>query len=77
MLAEEEEDEVMGAVIWSLSQIGGEDVREYMLSLLDQYEDDEETAIEYMEEALANLDFTEDLQDFDFLSYDEDDPLAE
>jgi hypothetical protein len=43
-----------------------------MLSLLDQYEDEDEAAIEYMEEALANLDFTEDLQDFDFLSYDED-----
>ena len=77
MLEDERDEDVFRALIWSLSQIGGEDVREYMLSLLDQYEDDEETAIEYMEEALANLDFTEDLQDFDFLSYDEDDPLAE
>ncbi len=77
MLEDERDEDVFRALIWSLSQIGGEDVREYMLSLLDQYDDEEEAAIEYLEEALANLDFTEDLQDFDFLSFDEDDPLAE
>jgi len=75
MLEDEKDEDVFRALIWSLSQIGGEDVREYMLSLLDQYEDDEEEAIAYMEEALANLDFTEDMQDFDFLSYDGDDPV--
>ena len=77
MLSDEKDEEVFRALIWSLSQIGGEDVREYMLSLLDQYEDEEEAAIAYIEEALTNLDFTEDLQDFDIMSYDEDDPLAE
>ena len=72
MLEEERDEDVFRALIWSLSQIGGADVREYLLSLLDQYDDDEEAAIEYIEEALANLDFTEDLQDFDFMSYDGD-----
>ena len=77
MLREESDEAVFRALVWSLSEIGGEDVREHLLSLIDQYEDDEEAAIEYVEEALANLDFTEDLQDFDFLNYDEDDPLEE
>ncbi len=76
MLEDERDEEVFRALIWSLSQIGGEDVREYLLSLLDQYDDEEEAAIEYIEEALTNLDFTEDLQNFDFLAFDEDDPLA-
>jgi HEAT repeat protein len=76
MLEDERDEDVFRALIWSLSQIGGDDVREYLLSLLDQYDDDEVDAIEYIEEALANLDFTEDLQDFDFLSFDEDAPLA-
>lgn len=75
MLEDERDEEVFRALIWSLSQIGGEDVREYLLSLLDQYDDEEEAAIEYIEEALTNLDFTEDLQNFDFLAFDEDDPL--
>ena len=72
MIEDEYDEDVFRVLIWSLSQIGGEDVREYMLSLLDQYDDDEEEAIAYMEEALANLDFTEDMQDFDFLNFDGD-----
>ncbi len=70
MMEEENDDAVFRALIWSLSQVGGEDVREYLLSLLDQYDDEEEAQIEYVEEALANLDFTEDMQDFNFLNYD-------
>ena len=62
-LKEESDEDVLMATIWSLSEIGGEDVREYLLTLIDQYEDDEEEQIEYIEEALANLDFTEDVQD--------------
>ncbi len=75
MLEDEKDEDLFRALIWSLSQIGGEDVREYFLSLLDQYDDDEEVAIAYIEEALENLDFTEDALDFDFLKYDPDDPL--
>ena len=75
MLGEEEEAEVLSAVIWSLSQIGGEDVRTYLENLLDQLEDDEQIA--FLEEALDNLAFTEDLDRFDLMSYDPDDELAE
>jgi HEAT repeat protein len=70
MMEEENDEAVFRALIWSLSEIGGEDVREYLLSLLDQYDDNEVSQIEYLEEALANLDFTEDMQDFNFLNYD-------
>src|SRR5215208_5763996 len=68
MLGEEEEPSILSAVIWSLSQIGGEDVRTYLENLLDQLEDDEQIA--FMEEALDNLAFTEDLERFDLLAFD-------
>lgn len=66
MLEEEEDDEVTSALIWSLSQIGGEDARIYIENLLDQTEDEEQ--IEFLEEALENLAFTEDLDRFDLLN---------
>jgi HEAT repeat protein len=76
ILAEEEEDDVASAAIWALSQIGGEDVRIYLENLLDQSEDDEQ--IDFLEDALDNLAFTEDLDRFDLLSYDpEENPFEE
>jgi HEAT repeat protein len=75
MLGEEEDATILSAVIWSLSQIGGEDVRTYLVNLLDQLEDDDQ--IEFLEEALDNLAFTEDLDRFDLLAVDPDDDLAE
>lgn len=71
LLEDEEDSDVFAAAIWSLSQIGGEDVRVTLEALLDQAEDDD--TIEYLEEALANLDFTEDMNAFDLLSLDPDD----
>jgi HEAT repeat protein len=76
MLGEEEDDEIVSAIIWSLSQIGGEDVRTYLESLLDQLEEDDEQ-ITFLEEALDNLAFTEDLERFDLLAIDPDDELLE
>jgi HEAT repeat protein len=70
LLEEEEDDEIISAAIWSLSQIGGEDVRTYLENMLDQSEDDEQIA--YLEEALDNLAFTEDLDRFDLISIDPD-----
>jgi len=64
----EEEGEITNAVIWSLSQIGGEDVRIYIENLLDQTDDDEQ--IEFLEEALENLSFTEDLDRFELMALD-------
>jgi HEAT repeat protein len=76
ILAEEEEGDVASAAIWSLSQIGGEDVRIYLEHLLDQSEDDEQ--IDFLEDALDNLAFTEDLDRFDLLAFDpEDIPFEE
>jgi HEAT repeat protein len=75
MLGEEEDADILSAVIWSLSQIGGEDVRTYLENLLDQLEDDEQIA--FMEEALDNLAFTEDLERFDLLAFDPDEDLTE
>jgi HEAT repeat protein len=75
MLSEEEDADILSAVIWSLSQIGGEDVRTYLENLLDQLEDDEQIA--FLEEALDNLAFTEDLDRFDLLAFDPEAELTE
>lgn len=75
LLGDEEDDSILSAVIWSLSQIGGEDVRTYLENLLDQIEDDDQIA--FLEEALDNLAFTEDLDRFDLMSYDPDAELTE
>jgi HEAT repeat protein len=70
MLDEEEDDDVLEAIIWSLSQIGGEDVRTYLQALLESADDDE--LIAFIEDALANLSFTEDMDGFDLMAYDPD-----
>ncbi len=69
-----EDDELRMAVIWSLSEIGGEHVRDVLENLLDQTEDDEEA--DFLQEALDNLFLTEGLASFemfDFQAQDEDD----
>jgi len=75
MLDDEDDDEVFQAVVWSLSQIGGEDVRDYLQALLDAAVDDE--TVEFLEDALTNLSFTEDMEKFDLMAYDADDDLLE
>jgi len=77
LLEEEEDDELTHAAIWSLSQIGGEDARIYIETLLDQTEEDEEDQIEFLEEALDNLAFTEDLDRFELMAIDPDADLEE
>jgi len=71
LLEQEESDEVVMAAIWSLSQIGGEDVQTYLENLLDRTDDDEIAA--FLDEALDNLAFTEDLDRFELMSFDPDD----
>ncbi len=68
---EEDEDDVIAAAIWSISQIGGEDVRAFLVDMLEKTEDEDITG--YVEEALENLDFTEELEKFELLNLDEDD----
>ena len=72
MLEDEEEDEdVISAAIWSLSQIGGDDARIYLVHLIEQTED--EDLVAFLEDALENLDFNEELDKFDLLSLDAED----
>jgi HEAT repeat protein len=75
MLNEEEDSAVLSAAIWSLSQIGGEDVRTYLENILDQTEDEE--LMVFLEEALDNLAFTEDLGRFALFSFDPEEDLTE
>lgn len=70
LLEEEGSDtEVRAAAIWSLSQIGGEEVRETLEKMLEESEDDEEA--ELLENALDNLSLTEQIQpQLDFFNID-------
>jgi HEAT repeat protein len=68
LLEDEEEPEQRHEVIWALSKIGGEGVRSRLEELLDAESDDEES--EFLEGALENLSFTEDLSHFDMFSFD-------
>jgi HEAT repeat protein len=72
---EEEDEEVATAAIWALSMIGGDDARTYLVALIDQNED--EDLVEFLEDALENLNFTEELNKFDLLTLDEDDEIDE
>ena len=51
--------DVRMAAIWSLSQIGGKGVRKALETMLETTDDDDEA--DMLENALENLDFTEDL----------------
>ncbi len=70
---DEEDDDVASAAIWSLSQIGGDETRIYLLNLIENTED--EDLVEFLEDALENLDFNEEMNKFDLLTLDEDDDL--
>lgn len=73
-MVNDEDQDTRLACIWSLSQIGGEGVSEELLALYDEMEDDEE--IEFLDNALENLEFTESmtlLPFFDFSDVDDDD----
>ena len=74
-LEEEEDEEAVSAAIWSLSQIGGEDVRTYLEALMEQTEDEE--SLEFLENAIENLTFTEDLEKFELMAFNPDDHLDE
>jgi HEAT repeat protein len=65
---EAQDPETRLAAIWSLSQIGGEGVRETLETILEETEDDEEA--ELVENALDNLSLTETGQGLDMLNID-------
>lgn len=70
LLEDEEDDRIAEAAIWSLSQIGGEEARIYLLALLERAEDHE--TVEYLEDALENLEFTEGINQFYLMCLDEE-----
>jgi HEAT repeat protein len=70
-LLNDDDDEVKFTAVWSLSQIGGEGVREILEQLYDEAEDEED--MDLISDALDNLTFTEDMADFALLNLDEAD----
>jgi len=72
-LLDDPDESTRVASIWSLSQLGGEGVREALERIFEEAEEEEE--IEYIESALDNLAFTEDMQLMPILSLPEDDEV--
>lgn len=70
-LIDDPEDDVRKAAIWSLSEIGGMDARAALEGLLKISNDEE--LMDFLEEALENLDFSESQLDFDFYNLSEED----
>jgi HEAT repeat protein len=68
----EDDEDVYRAIIWSLSQIGGEDVQIVLYNLADKVQDD--NLANFIDEALENLTFTDDLERYDMLSFNPDEP---
>lgn len=70
-LIDDPEEDVKRAAIWALSEIGGLDARAALEGLLKSSKDDAE--IDFLEEALENMDFNEVNLNFDILDLSEDD----
>jgi HEAT repeat protein len=70
LLAEEEDLEIRRELIWALASIGGEGVRTRLEELFDIEEDDVEA--DFIEEALGELNVTEEMGPFDLLDIDPD-----
>jgi len=75
LLEDEEDPEPRRQVIRALSRIGGEGVRDRLEEVLLAETDDEE--IEFIEEAMDNLIFTEGLEELDMFDFDPDKDLDE
>jgi HEAT repeat protein len=75
MLNDEEDLELRRELIWALSKIGGEGVRDRLEEILDAEEDDDEAG--FIEEAIDNLTFTEDMANFTLFDLDPDVELHE
>jgi HEAT repeat protein len=69
-LLDDVDHDVRMASIWSLSQIGGEGVRAALENMLETTDNDAES--EQIDNALENLDFTEEMKDLALLEIAED-----
>jgi hypothetical protein len=70
-LLEDPEDDVRTAVIWALSLTGGDGVADLLSDLIDTTEDEE--LVDYIEAAIENLVFTEDILTFSLFDFEEND----
>lgn len=66
-LLDDPDEDARLASIWSLSQIGGEDVREVLEGLYE--ESDDESELDFIESALDNLAFTEGVKFMPFFDF--------
>jgi HEAT repeat protein len=69
-LLEDGDQDVRMASIWSLSQIGGDGVQEALELLSEETEDEEEAG--FIDDALDNLQFTEEMQLFSLMELEDD-----
>jgi len=69
-LAEDGDSQVREAAIWSLGQVGGDHAQRVLTRLLRDADEDEQ---DFIQEALDNLAFNDDLHSFSLLTFDEDD----
>jgi HEAT repeat protein len=69
-LLEDSDIDVRMASIWALSQLGGEGVRRRLEEMLETTDDDDEA--NQIDNALENLDFTEEMKDLALLEIPED-----
>lgn len=65
-----DDEDIYFAAIWSLSKIGGRGVRDLIESSLEETDDPDE--IQFLEEALENLNFTEQTSNFDLMFFDDE-----
>lgn len=70
-LVQDSNEDVRLAALWSLSQMGGTGVRQLLVRHLDAAVDEKE--IQFIEQALDNLEFNEGLQTFGLMDIDEAD----
>jgi len=75
LLEDEEDLELRRELIWALSKISGEGVRDRLEELLDAETDDEEAG--FIEEAMDNLAFNEDMSQFGLFDLDPEADLHE
>jgi len=74
LLEDLNDTEIIKATLWSLSQIGGEGVREKIEDMYEQLDPDEE---DFIDEVVENLNLTEEMATFDFLVVDADPELSD
>lgn len=70
-LLQDEESEVRLAAAWALSQIGGNGITDALEEMIERTEDDEE--IEFLEEAIENLAFTNEMDELSLLDFSPED----